>query len=152
MEELVKERGDHVSKLQEKSQVLIHLHSLQHLTILCHMLIVRGGKIGRYRKFYTIENLLQMTYGLWVIWVISFYVFDFLKLEDALASAKKLTSNRKKQLSKLHKCFLNMKEYGEKLRSSEEELQKGQTKNWLKMKCVNAGQMLLICIQMLTVS
>ncbi|PWA77980.1 hypothetical protein CTI12_AA218710 [Artemisia annua] len=94
MEELVKERGDHVSKLQEKSQ----------------------------------------------------------KLEDALASAKKLTSNRKKQLSKLHKCFLNMKEYGEKLRSSEEELQKGQTKNWLKMKCVNAGQMLLICIQMLTVS
>lgn len=65
MEELVEERGDHVSKLQEKSQ----------------------------------------------------------KLEDALASAKKLTSNRKKQLIKLHKCFLNMKEYSEKLKSCEEELQ-----------------------------
>ncbi|KAJ9550998.1 hypothetical protein OSB04_015043 [Centaurea solstitialis] len=65
MEELVEERGDHVSKLQEKSQ----------------------------------------------------------KLEGALASAKKLTSNRKKQLIKLHKCFLNMKEYGEKLKSCEEELQ-----------------------------
>nr|XP_043628279.1 ATP-dependent RNA helicase DHX8 isoform X2 [Erigeron canadensis] len=65
MEQLLKERGDHVSKLQEKSQ----------------------------------------------------------KLEDALASAKKLTLKRRKQLVKLHKCFLNMKEYGEKLRSCEEELQ-----------------------------
>ncbi|KAI3754277.1 hypothetical protein L1987_54057 [Smallanthus sonchifolius] len=45
------------------------------------------------------------------------------KLEDALASARKLTSNRKKQLVKLHKCFLNVKEYGEKLRICEEELQ-----------------------------
>ncbi|KAI3805624.1 hypothetical protein L1987_28172 [Smallanthus sonchifolius] len=65
MEELVEERGDHVSELQEKSQ----------------------------------------------------------KLEDALASARKLTSNRKKQLVKLHKCFLNVKDYGEKLRICEEELQ-----------------------------
>ncbi|XP_071737235.1 uncharacterized protein [Rutidosis leptorrhynchoides] len=45
------------------------------------------------------------------------------KLEDALASAKKLTSNRRKQLVKLHNCFVNMKEYNEKLRSCEEELQ-----------------------------
>ncbi|XP_023735984.1 uncharacterized protein LOC111883884 isoform X2 [Lactuca sativa] len=65
MEELVEEKGDHVSKLQEKSQ----------------------------------------------------------KLEDALASAKKLTSNRKKQLIKLHKCFVNMRDYSEKLKSCEEELQ-----------------------------
>ncbi|PWA83113.1 Carbohydrate-binding-like fold [Artemisia annua] len=35
-----------MNQLQEKSQVLIHLHSLQHLTILFYMLIVRGGKIG----------------------------------------------------------------------------------------------------------
>ncbi|KAL8223187.1 hypothetical protein R6Q57_020586 [Mikania cordata] len=65
MEELVEERGDHVSKLREKSQ----------------------------------------------------------KLEDALASARKLTSNRKKQLIKLYKCFHNVKDYGEKLRICEEELQ-----------------------------
>ncbi|KAK9071941.1 hypothetical protein SSX86_008372 [Deinandra increscens subsp. villosa] len=65
MEELVEERGDHVSKLQEKSQ----------------------------------------------------------KLEDALASARKLTSARKKQMIKLYKCFHNVKDYGEKLRICEEELQ-----------------------------
>ncbi|XP_076924649.1 uncharacterized protein LOC143587164 isoform X2 [Bidens hawaiensis] len=65
MEELAEERGDHVSKLQDKSQ----------------------------------------------------------KLEDALASARKLTLNRMKQLNKLYKCFLNVKDYGEKLRICEEELQ-----------------------------
>nr|GEV57351.1 U1 small nuclear ribonucleoprotein 70 kDa isoform X2 [Tanacetum cinerariifolium] len=112
MEELVEGRGDHLSKLQEKSQVLIHAHSLQHLTILSRMLLVRGGKIGRLGNGSKLE---------------------ILKLEDALASAKKLTSNRKKQLTKLHKCFLNMKEYGEKLRSSEDELQSlvGSTMNEL---------------------
>ncbi|KAK1437525.1 hypothetical protein QVD17_03318 [Tagetes erecta] len=65
MEELVEERGDHVLKLQEKSQ----------------------------------------------------------KLEDALASARNLTLNRKRQLIKLYKCFHNVKDYGEKLRICEEELQ-----------------------------
>ncbi|KAJ0933821.1 hypothetical protein HanRHA438_Chr03g0100481 [Helianthus annuus] len=45
------------------------------------------------------------------------------KLEDELASARKLTSNRKKQLTKLYKCFLNVKDSGEKLKIYEEELQ-----------------------------
>ncbi|KAI7744154.1 hypothetical protein M8C21_033355 [Ambrosia artemisiifolia] len=47
----------------------------------------------------------------------------FQKLEDALAAARKLTSNRKQQLTKLYKCFLNVKDYGEKLKICEEELQ-----------------------------
>ncbi|XP_022755090.1 uncharacterized protein DDB_G0284459-like [Durio zibethinus] len=44
-------------------------------------------------------------------------------LEDALVGAKKLSSRRKMQLTKLHKCFLQVKEYREKLKSCEQELQ-----------------------------
>lgn len=45
------------------------------------------------------------------------------KLEDTLAAAKKLTAHRQKQLTKLHKCFVNMKEYSGRLKSCEQELQ-----------------------------
>ncbi|CAH1420242.1 unnamed protein product [Lactuca virosa] len=41
---------------------------------------------------------------------------------DALATAKKLTSNRKDQLIKLHKYFLNMREYSDKLKRCEDQL------------------------------
>ncbi|XP_022731825.1 zinc finger CCCH domain-containing protein 25-like isoform X2 [Durio zibethinus] len=44
-------------------------------------------------------------------------------LEDALVAAKKLSSCRKMQLTKLHKRFLQVKEYREKLKSCEQELQ-----------------------------
>ncbi|XP_057995663.1 uncharacterized protein LOC110639554 [Hevea brasiliensis] len=45
------------------------------------------------------------------------------KLEDALIAAKKRTSHNKMQLTKLHKCFLQVKEYSERLKSCEQELQ-----------------------------
>lgn len=45
------------------------------------------------------------------------------KLEDQLTTAKKLSSQRKIQLTKLHKSFLQVKEYTERLKSSEQELQ-----------------------------
>uniref|UniRef100_A0A2P2JAA9 Uncharacterized protein MANES_14G127600 n=1 Tax=Rhizophora mucronata TaxID=61149 RepID=A0A2P2JAA9_RHIMU len=45
------------------------------------------------------------------------------KLEDALITAKRLSSQRKMQLTKLHKCFLQVKEYTDRLKSSEHELQ-----------------------------
>eukprot|EP00262_Sarcandra_glabra_P018733 TRINITY_DN6837_c0_g1_i1.p1 TRINITY_DN6837_c0_g1~~TRINITY_DN6837_c0_g1_i1.p1 ORF type:complete len:351 (+),score=63.64 TRINITY_DN6837_c0_g1_i1:116-1168(+) len=45
------------------------------------------------------------------------------KLEDALASAKKLTSHRQTQLTKLQRCFMQVKDHNEKLKSSEQELQ-----------------------------
>ncbi|XVE54349.1 hypothetical protein DITRI_Ditri03aG0073400 [Diplodiscus trichospermus] len=44
-------------------------------------------------------------------------------LEDALVAAKKLSSRRKMHLTKLHRCFLQVKEYREKLESCEQELQ-----------------------------
>ncbi|KAK3028066.1 hypothetical protein RJ639_039357 [Escallonia herrerae] len=44
-------------------------------------------------------------------------------LEDALAAAKKLTSHRQMQLTKLHKCFLQVKGCGERLKGCEQELQ-----------------------------
>ncbi|KAJ8442350.1 hypothetical protein Cgig2_018606 [Carnegiea gigantea] len=46
-----------------------------------------------------------------------------MKLEDALTSSKKLSSKRQMQLNKLHKCFQQVKEYGEKLKTSEQDLQ-----------------------------
>ncbi|XVF88453.1 hypothetical protein PTKIN_Ptkin19aG0052300 [Pterospermum kingtungense] len=55
------------------------------------------------------------------------FVLDLQKksktLEDALVAAKKLSSRRKMQLTKLHNCFLQVKEYREKLKSCEQELQ-----------------------------
>ncbi|KAL6974329.1 hypothetical protein U1Q18_028510 [Sarracenia purpurea var. burkii] len=45
------------------------------------------------------------------------------KLEDALTAAKKTSSHRQMQLTKLHRCFLHVKEYNERLKGSEEELQ-----------------------------
>lgn len=45
------------------------------------------------------------------------------KLEDALTAAKKLTSLRQMQLTKLHRSFLYVKDYNERLKSAEEELQ-----------------------------
>ncbi|XP_065848980.1 uncharacterized protein [Euphorbia lathyris] len=44
-------------------------------------------------------------------------------LEDAFITAKKRSSQHKKQLTKLQKCFLQVKEYSERLKSCEEELQ-----------------------------
>lgn len=44
-------------------------------------------------------------------------------LEDALIAAKKVSSRRKMHLTKLHKCFLQVKECREKLKSYEQELQ-----------------------------
>lgn len=46
-----------------------------------------------------------------------------LKLEDGLISAKKMSSLRQMQLTKLYKCFHQVKEYAERLKGSEEELQ-----------------------------
>lgn len=45
------------------------------------------------------------------------------KLEDSLTSAKKLTSRRKMQLTKLHKCYLQIRDYNDKVKSCEQELQ-----------------------------
>ncbi|KAK4604286.1 hypothetical protein RGQ29_012687 [Quercus rubra] len=45
------------------------------------------------------------------------------KLEDALIASKKHTSYRQGQLTKLYKCFLQVKDYSDKLKSCEEELQ-----------------------------
>ncbi|OVA06537.1 RNA recognition motif domain [Macleaya cordata] len=45
------------------------------------------------------------------------------KLEDALTSAKKLTSQRQHQLTMLQRCFLQVTDYTEKLKNSEQELQ-----------------------------
>ncbi|XP_010249936.1 PREDICTED: zinc finger CCCH domain-containing protein 25-like isoform X2 [Nelumbo nucifera] len=45
------------------------------------------------------------------------------KLEEALATAKKLSSYQQMQLTKLHRCFLQVKDYSERLKSSEQELQ-----------------------------
>ncbi|KZV18883.1 zinc finger CCCH domain-containing protein 13 [Dorcoceras hygrometricum] len=44
-------------------------------------------------------------------------------LEDSLITAKKLTSHRHQQLAKLHKCYLQVRDYDERLKSSELELQ-----------------------------
>lgn len=45
------------------------------------------------------------------------------KLEDALIGAKKRSSLRQVQLTKLHKSFLLVKDYSERLKTSEQELQ-----------------------------
>ncbi|XP_015898165.3 uncharacterized protein LOC107431702 [Ziziphus jujuba] len=45
------------------------------------------------------------------------------KLEDALVNAKKNSSYHRMQLTKLHKYFLQVKDYSEKLKSCEKELQ-----------------------------
>ncbi|KAH7848643.1 hypothetical protein Vadar_005551 [Vaccinium darrowii] len=45
------------------------------------------------------------------------------KLEDALTAAKKLSSLRQMQLTKLHRSFLHVKDYNERLKSAEQELQ-----------------------------
>ncbi|XP_073151235.1 uncharacterized protein [Henckelia pumila] len=45
------------------------------------------------------------------------------KLEDSLITAKKLTSHRNQQLAKLHKSYLQVRDYDERLKSSEQELQ-----------------------------
>jgi len=45
------------------------------------------------------------------------------KLEDALIGSKKHTSSRQMQLNKLYKCFLKEKDYSERLKRCEEELQ-----------------------------
>ncbi|CAL0327764.1 unnamed protein product [Lupinus luteus] len=45
------------------------------------------------------------------------------KLEDALVSVKKQSSYRQMQLIKLHKCVLQVKDYSERLKASEKELQ-----------------------------
>ncbi|KAL8149655.1 uncharacterized protein LOC141708868 isoform X2 [Apium graveolens] len=44
-------------------------------------------------------------------------------LEDALLMAKKLTSHHQTQLTKLHKCYQNMKECSDRAKGYEEELQ-----------------------------
>ncbi|XP_042496412.1 serine/threonine-protein kinase fray2-like isoform X1 [Macadamia integrifolia] len=46
-----------------------------------------------------------------------------LKVEDALATAKKLSSHRQMQLTNLQRCFLQVKDYNGKLKASEQELQ-----------------------------
>ncbi|KAL7134753.1 hypothetical protein ABFS83_11G047000 [Erythranthe nasuta] len=43
-------------------------------------------------------------------------------LEDSLISAKKSTSRRHTQLTKLHKCYLQMRDYDERFKKSEQEL------------------------------
>ncbi|RDX70021.1 Cold-inducible RNA-binding protein B, partial [Mucuna pruriens] len=45
------------------------------------------------------------------------------KLEDALINAKKNSSYRQMQLMKLHKCFLQVKDFTERLKTGEKELQ-----------------------------
>ncbi|KAL5729463.1 hypothetical protein ACHQM5_002409 [Ranunculus cassubicifolius] len=45
------------------------------------------------------------------------------KLEDALATAKKLSSQKRVQLTKFERCILQVNEYKAKLKSSEQELQ-----------------------------
>ncbi|KAL9268776.1 hypothetical protein AKJ16_DCAP22118 [Drosera capensis] len=45
------------------------------------------------------------------------------KLEEALASSKKLSSPRQMLLVRLQRSFLQVKEYGERLKSSEKDLQ-----------------------------
>ncbi|KAJ6355613.1 hypothetical protein OIU77_006072, partial [Salix suchowensis] len=43
-------------------------------------------------------------------------------LEGALLTAKKLSSQRRMQLTKLQKCYLQTKEYSNRLKSCEQEL------------------------------
>ncbi|KAK9715287.1 hypothetical protein RND81_06G154600 [Saponaria officinalis] len=45
-----------------------------------------------------------------------------MKLEDSLTLAKKLSSKHQLRLTKIYKCFQQVKDYGEKLKSSEQEL------------------------------
>ncbi|CAL9773010.1 unnamed protein product [Musa acuminata subsp. burmannicoides] len=45
------------------------------------------------------------------------------KLEDALAAAKKLTSQRHSMLMQLRACFIRAQDFAERLKSSEQELQ-----------------------------
>ncbi|KAI9192524.1 hypothetical protein LWI28_024141 [Acer negundo] len=45
------------------------------------------------------------------------------KLEYALINAKKLSSHRQKQLTKLYNCFMEVKEYTGRVKSCEQELQ-----------------------------
>ncbi|URE17483.1 hypothetical protein MUK42_17717 [Musa troglodytarum] len=45
------------------------------------------------------------------------------KLEDALAAAKKLTSQRHSMLLQLRACFIRAQDFAERLKSSEQELQ-----------------------------
>ncbi|XP_068653523.1 uncharacterized protein [Aristolochia californica] len=45
------------------------------------------------------------------------------KLENALAMTKKLSSQKKAHLMKLQRCFLQMRDYSERLKSCEQELQ-----------------------------
>ncbi|KAI5680643.1 hypothetical protein M9H77_01870 [Catharanthus roseus] len=45
------------------------------------------------------------------------------KLEDSLSAARRFTSFRQNQLSKLHKCYLQIRDCKERLKSYEQELQ-----------------------------
>lgn len=45
------------------------------------------------------------------------------KLEESISTAKRTALQRRKQLKKLHNCFLQFKGYSEKLKSCEQELQ-----------------------------
>ncbi|KAL7134757.1 hypothetical protein ABFS83_11G047000 [Erythranthe nasuta] len=50
-------------------------------------------------------------------------------LEDSLISAKKSTSRRHTQLTKLHKCYLQMRDYDERFKKSEQELKVSPLEN-----------------------
>ncbi|XP_042065341.1 uncharacterized protein LOC121808831 [Salvia splendens] len=48
---------------------------------------------------------------------------NYQKLEDSVIAAKKLTSRRHIQLTKLHKCYLHMRDCDERFKQAEQELQ-----------------------------
>ncbi|XP_042066409.1 zinc finger CCCH domain-containing protein 25-like [Salvia splendens] len=48
---------------------------------------------------------------------------NYQKLEDSVIAAKKLTSRRHIQLTKLHKCYLHMRDCDDRFKQAEQELQ-----------------------------
>ncbi|RAL37231.1 hypothetical protein DM860_004153 [Cuscuta australis] len=57
------------------------------------------------------------------------------KLEDSLQGVKKLRSQRQLQVSKLLKCYLHVRDCGERLKVSEQELQSLVHSTMLDMEC-----------------
>nr|GMC63434.1 probable splicing factor, arginine/serine-rich 6 isoform X3 [Ipomoea batatas] len=57
------------------------------------------------------------------------------KLEDSLKAVKKLRSQRQLQMSKLYKSFLHVRDSGERLKASEQELQSLVHSTMLEMDC-----------------
>ncbi|CAH9098812.1 unnamed protein product [Cuscuta europaea] len=61
------------------------------------------------------------------------------KLEDSLKAVKSLRLQRQLQVAKLHKCYLHVRDCGERLKASEQELQSLVHSTMLDMECDGHG-------------